>query len=396
MGDFIKRVKKLSGKEDSKNEILADGGADSRIVLASYENSSISDIVNINNEYIDFFISHRSSKDNPKALIDTSIECWKLFFKILSIIKSKQFQIDKQPRQLELFKEEFKAKENSYVSITMKTTDVNEHRNRKRIRTAIDELQENFTQWVTLVNSKGEKVDSKLSLIEKPSFTRGKIYFETSIFWYEKFVALSHYNDVLYSLPFNLSNTKQLFFALYIEKLPEAQWTTFTLSKLNEILDLNYEYTSHLAHSFLVPLAASLNSFNSKSFNIKTDSNYIYIRPFHIKDVQKAENSEGIPVTDQTKFQLKIKYQIKYFKDRHKFDEHTAKHLKDIYNASSINFEVLQNAYTALKKQAKSEKRLMTEYIGNEFLTRWQAFIKDEYQKTETGKKYPNGFPSII
>lgn len=399
--DFINKIKKLpTGADANENrnndDISYVGSDDTRVVLKDYQRDTPSESVDLNKEYIDFFIN-RKRNDSPKKLIETPIECWKIFFKTLSILKTQQFQIEKQPKQLQLFEEEFKTKDNAFVSITMKTTDISEYRDKKRIKQAIDDLQENFTEWVTSVNSKGEKVESKLSLIEKPSFTHGKIYFETSVYWLEKFIVLRKYNNYLYSLPFKLSNSKQFFFALYIEKLPENEWTKFSLETLNQMLGLDYKYPTHLAHSFLITLAANLNSFNSKSFNVKTDNQFIYIRPYLIKNVGVLESvDDSLSITEKTKFQLKTKYQIAYLKKRHQIEQHTEKHLKNLYFASSINFEILQDAYKLLKAEIKKEKKMMTDYIGNEFLAKWQPHITEVYLKTSTGKQFPNGAPHVL
>lgn len=398
--NFISKIKKLPSGEDidiSINENISYVGTeDTRVILKDYQRDSPSEFVDLNKEYIDFFISNKR-KDNPKQLIETPIECWKIFFKTLSILKTQQFQVENQPKQLQLFEEEFKTKDNAFVSITMKTTDISEYRDKKRIKQAIDDLQENFTEWVTSVNSKGEKVESKLSLIEKPSFTHGKIYFETSVYWLEKFVVLRKYNNYLYTLPFKLSNSKQFFFALYIEKLPENEWTKFSLKTLNQMLGLDYKYPSQLAHGFLLTLATNLNSFNSKSFNVKTDQTFIYIRPYLIKNVGLLEKSDDIlPITDKTKFQLKVKYQISYLKKRHHIAQHTEKHLKNLYAASSINFDILQDAYKLMKIEIKKEKKLMTDYVGNDFLAKWQSHIMQVYLKTPTGNHFPHGAPHVI
>jgi len=382
--DIIKKIDK-----DKKNKISFVGTDSTRKVIKKYESGKNKpDEVSLNNELTKMFFEKNPA--NEKDLVEAPMEAWRIFFLTLGLIKSTQVHASR-PIQLELFNNEFLTNDNAFVGVVLDIKEINSDRKREKIKKAVDFLQNNLTSWVVSKNYKGEEVNTKLSFIEKPSFTRGKLYFETSVFWMEKMAHLKEYNEILFKLPFILNNSKQFFFTLFLEFLPENQFTPINLETLNKRYNLNYADAKSFAKGFLMSLKIYLDQNNQKSFTYKVSKNQILIKPYRVSML----TSEEIILTQQAKIKIKNRYSISYLKLRHKINEESLKHIKNIFDIS-MDKNLMDKAYDRLKKRMREQKKLMTELIDKKFLEEWQREINEEYKLTQAYIIYPNGYPKIL
>ena len=398
MSNYLDRIKNLGinnneegEKPISKNSvrnISYTGSDEDRNILKTFTsvNKKTPEEVAINNSLTKFFLN-----DNEKKLIDAPMECWRILFLILGAVKNSQVSVTREV-QLKLFEEEFLTKSNSFFSIKLQTRQINFQQKKERIKFAVDYLQKHFTHWVEDYNFQNKPVQSKLSLIEKPSFTRGNLYFESSVYWLEKFVVLRDFNSVLFELPFKLFNSKYLFFALNLELLPVDVFTPFKLETLNNRFNLDYKKKSDFARLFLNPLRCELNKINKKSFQFKIENNLILIMPYHLKKIDENE----LKLSYQLKEKIKDKYTYFYWKKRHKLSDSEIEKIKYYFERKTEEKIELEIAYKDFVRDCKQKKIKTTEFVSVEFLKELQKHIINNYKNSKASKLFPNGYLTIV
>ena len=260
-----------------------------------------------------------------------------------------------------------------------------------KVREAIDFLQNHFFEWVVGKNSDGKTVEEKLSFIERPKFTRGKLYFETSVFWAEKMINMKIYNPTLLALPKLLGNTRSVFFSLYLERMENDIWFQWNYENFNKLFSLNYPSARNLAKGFLAAIHKRLDENSLKSFAYKYSGDYIFIKPYQLKKL----NSEEIILKQETILKLENSYYSNYLARRHKLSDIKRKNILMIISTSSNDKILIQEAYEEFKRNCKRKKVKVTDIIGEDFLVQFNHYILENYKKTSRFVKYPEGYPSV-
>lgn len=272
----------------------------------------------------------------------------------------------------------------------------------KRIEKALLLLMQNTIRSVVSKNSKNEDVKSLISFIEKPKFTRGRVYLEVSSYWLEKMANIEHYNPIIFDLAYNIPNTQHIFFAIWLRSIPMYQeavfkketyksWTQINIDTLRQKFGLDGKDRDYISEKFLKPIQAKLFEFNDRSFAFQYDKGTYYITALDVKTNKVIGN-----LKPENKYKVKVKYSINYLQRRHKVDKDSLEHIETIYLNSVLDKDLMEDAYNSLKKIVKKEEMKMTDITGLKFLARWQEEIQKSYEKTANFKKFPKGYPKVI
>ncbi|CAA7393251.1 hypothetical protein [Chryseobacterium fistulae] len=362
-----------------------------------------SDEINIPNEFVDLLIGKRTGKNSSKvSLLEMPIAATNILFRSIALVKSIQFNAKSRPLQLKLFEDEFKTKQNAKVSLAINIKDISSNvrsdgtvtGRREKVREAIDFLQYNLFVWVVGKNSKGQTVDTKLSYIESPSFTKGKVFFDMNVFWFEQLINLKFYNTTLLQLPKLLGNTRHVVFSIYLERFDSNKWFQWNYKNINELFDLNYSDANSLGKGFLREVRHKLDKNSLKSFQYRVDGDTIWIMPYEMKNLVGNSNVE---LKSSTLEKLDDNYFANYLARRHQLSKKKKESILDIIKTSNGDKNILKSAYEEFKKHCRRKeiKVSVLKFTGEDFLNKWNTFIFEEYKKTERFKAYPNGFPRV-
>ncbi|PWN62436.1 hypothetical protein C1631_023000 [Chryseobacterium phosphatilyticum] len=401
---------KVLGSEIETNKITVEEGEIYLIdenkpsnIIKTFDKEIKSDEINIPNEFIDLLIGKKTGKKSSKvSLLDMPIAATNILFRSIALVKSSQFNAKARPIQLELFEEEFKTKQNAKVSLAINVKDISSNvrrdgrvtGRREKVREAIDFLQNNLFVWVIGKNSTGETVDTKLSYIESPSFTKGKVFFDMNVFWFERLLNLKLYNTTLLELPELLGNTRHVVFSVYLERFTSNQWIQWNYKNINETFALNYSDANNLAKGFLRELRHKLDKNSLKSFQYRVDGDNIWIMPYEMKNLV-GENK--IELQSSTLEKLDDNYFANSVARKHKLSKEKKQSILDIIKISTSDKNILKSAYEEFKRYCRSKevKVSILKYSGEKFLNTWNKFIFEEYKKTDKFVNYPNGFPRV-
>lgn len=407
MNDFLNKIKNLkSNSDENQNENLQDGrvylidGSTKKNIIKKFDRIPQTDEINMPQEIVNLILGkNKKIKNATENLLDMPIAATQILFAAIALVKNSQFNNKKFPRQLVLFDEEFMTEQNAVVAMTMDikdlyaTKDANgKLRSRAdKVKEAIDFLQNHFFEWVGGKNSEGRNVEEKLSFIERPKFTRGKLYFETSVFWAEKMINMKIYNPTLFALPKLLGNTRSVFFSLYLERMENDSWFQWNYENFNKLFSLNFQSARHLANGFLSFIKKKLDENSLKSFAYKYSGDYIFIKPYQLKKL----SSEEIILKQETVLKQENSYYSNYLARRHKLTDIKRKNLLMIISTSSNDKILIQEAYEDFKRNCKRKKVKVADIIREDFLVQFNHYILENYKKTNRYIKYPQGYPSI-
>jgi hypothetical protein len=311
----------------------------------------------------------------------------RILFNIAANLRNEQFQ-PQHTKQMSLFEKEFQTEDNTFASMKIRNNLVSSNTN--HILEAMEFLVHFKEAWYSSVNSKGKKIKTYGGLISTPSYNeRGYTSFLISSYWLEKLIVIPEYNSTLFNLVYNIKNNKHIFFAIWLEKVPQ-NGTTVTLHKFNKQYNLNYKTTNALSQSFLKPLRQSLNKFNKTSFNYKTENGKIRIMPYATKEVQDASLSH------ETKEAILFRQRLRYFKRRHQLSDKDMESLSYWYKSNKKERNFIEEAYKEFVSNNRSKGLKSTDITGKQFLIMIQVIIKQKYQETKTGKILSEGYLRII
>lgn len=400
--NFLDKIKAIDNKESKehkisgKNIIYYDGSKPKNVVKNFDASKDKPEYVNLSNLlYNDIF------KDSPD-LLNVPIEAIRVIFILIHQSKSVSFNQPRAPYTPSLFEEEFLTKDNSFASFDIPTGLISPSRDTKRIEKALLLLMQNTIRTVVSKNSKNEEVKSLISFIEKPKFTRGRVYLEVSSYWLEKMANIEHYNPIIFDLAYNIPNTQQIFFAIWLRSIPmyhEAvfkketykSWTQINIDTLQKKFGLEGKDRDYISEKFLKPIQAKLFEFNDRSFAFQYDKGSYYITALDVKANKIIEN-----LKPENAYKTKVKYAISYLQRRHKVDKDSLDHIETIYANSILDKELMETAYSNLKKVVKREQLKMTDLTGLKFLAKWQEEIITSYKQTANYKNFPKGYPKVI
>lgn len=398
--DKIKAIENIDIKEHKisadKNIIYYDGNKPKNVIKTFEAGKDKPEYVNLSNLlYNDIF---KDSLD----LINAPIEAIRVIFILIHQSKSVSFNQPRAPYTPSLFEEEFLTKDNTFASFDIPTGLISPSRDTKRIEKALLLLMQNTIRSVVSKNSKNEDVKSLISFIEKPKFTRGRVYLEVSSYWLEKMANIEHYNPIIFDLAYNIPNTQHIFFAIWLRSIPMYQeavfkketyksWTQINIDTLRQKFGLDGKDRDYISEKFLKPIQAKLFEFNDRSFAFQYDKGSYYITALDVKSNKVIGN-----LKPENTYKVKVKYSINYLQRRHKVDKDSLEHIETIYLNSVLDKELMEDAYNNLKKVIKKEEMKMTDITGLKFLARWQEEIQKSYEKTSNFKNFPKGYPKVI
>lgn len=355
-----------------------------KIIRKSYNDIEKADFIRISNQFADDFLF----QDNKAT--DMPINALRIIFNIISILRNDQFMPEKQVRQLTLFDEEFETENNVFISMKIRNKKISEKRSSKQIVEAYEYLTKFRMGWYTSKNIAGKDIKTFGGLISLPTYEeRGYTSFLISSFWLKKLIVLTEYNHIIYELVYKIRNNKHVLFAIWLSKIPE-NCTTLKLSTFNQKFDLNYKNPNDFCANFLKPIRLKLNKLNSLSFNYKYKSEAISIIPYLNKNIE-----DGI-LTEKANDVRLINQKLRYFRRRYCLDNIDS--TRFVYSYSQFLKVRLQieEAYKRFIKDNRTKRLASNTIIGIYFLQELQKFIIEVYRESETGKRFPDGYPVIV
>jgi hypothetical protein len=172
-------------------------------------------------------------------------------------------------------------------------------------------------------------------------------------------------------------------------KLPK-EGTEIKLETLNKKFKLNYKKAGDFCSKFLRNAKIVLDRYSDISFNYSYKLNKITIVPYLAKKVEDQTISEN------SKFLISKNQRIRYFVVRYKLEINIASLFISEYQNQPRSRVLIEEAYTNFIKFCKKNKIKATVYENKEFLEQIQKFLIASYEKTPTGKMFPNSFPRIL
>lgn len=396
--DFLGKIKGLDNNsvaKKNKNIVFFDKDKPTNIVKSFVGTEEVPDIVILS------AMGFQEIFKDTTDIINLPIESFRVIFALLHYSKQVHYNQKNAPYTPSLFEDEFLTKDNSFVSITIPNKIISPSRETKRIKEALELLSSKTSQWISSINKDGQEVQSRIAFIEKPSYTRGKLYFEISSYWIEKLANIENYNKVIFNLVYTIPSTKQLIFTLWLNTLPTygensfnketyKSWTKVGLNTIQEKFGLTGKDYNYISEKFLKPLQAKLFKFNDKSFAFHYEKGIYYITALEVNSNKEIEN-----LNDKNTYEVEVKYAVNYLQQRHKLNKDTLEHISVIYKQSRKDKQLLEEAYKELKSKMRKQKIKLTDLRGVKFLDLWQVEIISCYEKTELFKSMPKGYPKI-
>lgn len=392
--NFIEKIKGIDkGGDQRKSIAFSDPLKSTKIVKEVESLEKEPEIILLSNLFNDDLFK------DPRNIMYMPIESFKIILLVIAQVKQFNYNQNYAPYTPSLFDEEFMSEDNSYIKITLPNKLISPSRESKRIIPAFDALIESTVKLVKSTNARGEELKSRISFVERPNYTRGKVQFEVSSYWVNRIANISFYNKIVYQLVNNVTHVRQLLFALWLKTIPKfnentmgsyKSWTVISAETLHdryafgEKCDANY-----ITEKFLKPLQMKLFDFNDISFAFKYFNGLYYITSVDSKSNFAIENLSSKEKTDH-----QIKYFVDYLKRRHKLTEDSCKYMR-MQLKNTRDRELVETAYKSLKKTLRVKKIKMTELIGKDFLTELQQEIIIEYQKTSSFLNFPEGYPRV-
>lgn len=399
--DKIRAIENKDSKEfkisDDKNIIYYDGNKPKNVVKTFEAGKDKPEYINLSN-----LLYNEIFKDTLD-LINVPIEAIRVIFILIHQSKSVSFNQPRAPYTPSLFEQEFLTNDNTFASFDIPTNLISPSRDTKRIEKALLLLMQNTIRTVISKNSKNEEVKSLISFIEKPKFTRGRVYLEVSSYWLEKMSNIEHYNPIFFDLAYTIPSTPNVIFALWLRSIPMyhdavfkketyKSWTQINIDTLRKKFGIPEDKDrDYISEKFLKPIQAKLFEFNDRSFAFQYDKGTYYITALDVKVNKVIEK-----LKPENAYKSKVKYAVNYLQRRHKVDKNSLEHIETIYLNSALDKDLMETAYDNLKKVIKKEELKMTDIIGLKFLARWQEEIQKSYEKTANFNKFPKGYPKVI
>ncbi len=361
-------------------------------IVKSVKSDKKNPIIRIGNDFIKEFLF-----DENKNAIDFQITGLRIILLIHNTFTNSNdsnltiIQKENHPKQLKIFEEEFLTEHNNYIRVSLKNSHISKEQNRSHIEKAIEFLVKLKMDWYVSYNAKGQKIKSFGGLITMPTYEdKGYTTFLISSYWLQKILLIDSYTAVLLQTAFKISSAKEILFLLWLSNVNREKGTKISLELLNQRFNLNYKTTKSICDQFLRPLRNKLDKYSLLSFNFSRKENIIQIMPY-------SNGNPDLPLDDKTKEKVKTLYKLSYFKKRHALEGISFEKFKIVYNQNNTNNKLeITKAYELLKEKCKIRKWAITLYQGEVFLKELQECIKENYSRSEMGKRIPNGHIIII
>jgi len=356
---------------------------DNTNIVKIIKNDVISDKVSISKKFIDDFFTEKN--------IDIPINALRIIINIISAIKSEQFIPKNQPKQLTLFEENFKTVNNSFVSLTIKNSNIEKSKNKNQIKEAFEFLVHYKEGWYKSKNYLGKTIESYGGLITSPSYERGKTSFLINSYWYENLLKLEPFNDVLYQIVYKINNNKHILFLFWLISLHETG-TRIKFSTLQNKFGYNFKTNYEFERSFLHKVKLNLDKHSNISFNYQY-KNDLYSIVKYLTTESSIKKEYHYSITEKTYDKIKINRLLKYYKERHNISEINLILLKSCLKNDT---ELIVESYKSLKHSIHEEGKKMTDLIDIVFLKKLQEQIVLNYSNSKKGKFYPEAYPKVI
>lgn len=342
------------------------------------------DWIRFPNELLDDFLF------DDGRFMDIPINALRVIFNIIFIVRNDQFRPEDRPRQLSLFEEEFETENNVFVQLSIKNVRISPSGSTHQVIKAYEFLTKFKMEWHKALNSKGEEIKTFGGLISNPSYNRrGETTFLISRYWLRKIVVISEYNPLLYNLVYNVKNNKHILFAMWLKKIP-FKGSSILVKNFNKKFDLNYSNSGDFCTKFLSEVRKSLNKYSDLSFNYKYSGDLISILPYLTKKI----NDDLI--LEETAVLIRIKQRLRYYKTRFEIEDRHFQNFENEYCKFPFHRELIEKSYHELKVSCRKKCLAVTIYKGKMFLEEMQRTLIEIYQLSDSGRKFPNGFPVIL
>lgn len=353
-----------------------------------WKNSSVDYIYFPNELYDDFLMEDGSFVDIP-------ITALRIIFSIVFSIKNQQFRPEDRPKQLSLFENEFESENNVFVQLSIKNAEISPSQSSDQILKAYEFLVKYKMKWYKSLNSKDVEIKSYGGLISNPSYKqRGYTVFLISQYWFRKIIVMSEYNTVLYKLAYNLKNSKPVLFALWLNRIPDKnlpeKGLPILLSTFNKKINLNYSTAGDFCTKFLYQVKKNLDRTPWISFTYSFTKNKIYIKP------KRSQKTKSENLIYDMQIVSNVKYRLVYFQRRFDILDTSFEKFTREYTLFPIHRKLIETSYKQFIKNCRKLKLSSTSFKDKFFLEEIQSIMINEYLKTPTGKKIPNGIPVIF
>lgn len=357
----------------------------SQNIEREYKGKKNSDIINMPLGFRRSFLS----PSDDKEILNMPLYGYKIIFKILNDISMDQFHPENknQSKQLSLFEEELMTKDNTYIQMSFKVSDICHNRDYAGIKKSLDFLELFKRDWYKSKNSKGKIIQTLGGLISNPVISEGKINFLVSNYWFKELVQIPKYNVALFDTAFKLSNGKQILIYLWLIELQDTG-TVVSFDRFQKVYDYNYKSIKTFVKNVLKPLKERLDLYSNKSFNVSVRGSNINIKPYFTKDIE-------LDLKVKTNIKREITRKLSYWKERHKLSEDNINILKTIISLNQGEFKLLLNAYADFVKQCKDNKTKTIDFTNNEFMHVFQENIKKVYKNHSWYDINKEGYPKL-
>ncbi len=350
-----------------------------------FVNKKDGDVVNLP---INFRREYLSPSDSSEIL-EMPITGLRIIFKVLNLISNHQFRRENErQRQLMLdFENEFRVEDNICARFTFPVKDVEKHRNYKKIEYALGKLESYKKEWHKSKNAKGEIIKSLGGLIKEPQISKGNITFLVPTYWLERLISLESYNQIIHSISYSVSNTKQFLFYLWLEEIPK-NGTRISFDKIQRTYQYEYKKTYDFVKFVLMPMRKIFDAEAPLSFNYKVEGDLIHIIPY------LTVNSEMI-LKSKTARSIKSKQRLEYWTKRHQLTKVQAERIKTAMKTDDGVLNLFNSAYNCFKAKCKEDSRTTVSFKASKFINKFQSCIEDVYSNSKMGEIAPKGFPMI-
>ena len=329
------------------------------------------------------------SPKNSPTVLDAPITSFRIIFKILNDVSNDQFVPLKQPKQMNLFEEDFTTNDNSYARFTFKVSDIDKNKDYQLITQGLEFLELLNKKWHKSKNKKGETVKSHFGVITAPSITKGKITFLMASYWMKQILAMESYNQAFYKLAWEFKESKHFLFYSWLLELTH-KGTTVNFSSFQESLGYNYKSLKEFNRNVLKKIKNKLDKEGNISFNYNTKGDKISIIPYTV--VKTVSEKKRETITNQH-----ITQKANYWRIRHSLTKEEIGTLKEVMKKDKSLFNIFLSAYKLFVSDAQS-KNIKTDSVkGIQFLEQFQERIIEEYRDSAWGKgKLKEAYPRIV
>jgi hypothetical protein len=350
------------------------------------------DIINIGNDFTKEYLLSNPTNPEDKGL---SINCFKIIFEIFKILYEEQIHKGEQAgQQLVLFENEYMTEDDIYRVFKIKNSKIT--RNTDALEEALFYLVNHKKQKYRVPNYKGEMIRTSGGLFSdyKMSEQRGYTLIFISSYWLKKLIYIVQgYNPFITNVIDKGAGASTVRFILWLNNR-KSDGERLTLEYLNDMFKTNSKTAKEFCRDFLRPKKNFLDKNGLKSFGYRSDGKtHVVIERYTTKTLNQDNLINPKTVN---KFQL-LRYKVSYYKMRHKLTDEQATILRREIrkNDSGALFDRAYERFKIFIKTGVTEKKLLTDYKGEDFMKTFQYIINQLCQE-EKGEMPQRLWPVLI